>query len=196
MAKETAALRKHKAKIASLGMDSDAVFHKSKLLLRSYRDVTWAISEHLEEIRDHAYETGGHDIDAGIRYLAEFAPDIEAEKFTERVCCVCETRMYIDLIDRALVRLKDYPVYGRIYYEILDKQYISRFPLTEPEISEVLNIERSVFYTRKKEALHLFGICLFGYTLPELHRLNTDKIPTITRLSTYPLPTPKRLSIC
>lgn len=174
MSKETAALRKHKAKIASLGMDSDAVFHKSKLLLTVYRDVTWAISEHEEELRERAYETGGHNMDAGFRYLAEFAPDIEADRFAERVCCLCETRLYIELIEKALVLLKEYPVYGEIYYEILDKQYISRLPLTEPEISEVLNIERSVFYTRKKEALHLFGICLFGYTLPELRELFAD----------------------
>ncbi|MDD3227822.1 MAG: hypothetical protein PHE09_01270 [Oscillospiraceae bacterium] len=174
MAKETAALRKHKAKLMSLGMDSDAVFHKSKLLLTVYRDVTWAISERLEEIRDHAYEVGNHSMDAGFRYLADFAPEVDADKFAERVCCICETRMYIDLIDKALIRMKDYPVYGEIYYEILDKQYISRFPLTEPELSEVLNIERSVFYDRKKEALHLFGLCLFGYTLPELRRLFTD----------------------
>ena len=85
MAKETAALRKHKAKIASLGMDSDAVFHKSKLLLAVYRDVTWAISEQLEEIRDHAYETGGHNLDAGFRYLADFAPDVEADRIAVRM---------------------------------------------------------------------------------------------------------------
>jgi hypothetical protein len=174
MAKETAALRKHKAKIASLGMDSDAVFHRSRLILTVYRDVTWAISERLEEIRDHAYEIGNHDMEAGFRYLADFAPDIEAERFAERVFCICETRMYINLIDKALIRMKDYPIYGEVYYEILDKQYISRFPLTEPELSEALNIERSVCYDRKKEALHLFGLCMFGYTLPELRRLFTD----------------------
>lgn len=174
MAKESAALRKHKAKIAYLGMDSDTVYHKAKLLLTVYRDVTWAISERLEEIRDYAIETGNHSMDDGFRYLADFAPDLEASRFAERVCCLCETRMYIDLIDKALVRLKDYPVYGDIYFEILDKQYISRFPLTEIELSEALNIERSVFYGRKKEALYLFGICLFGYTLPELRRLFSD----------------------
>ncbi|MDD3193342.1 MAG: hypothetical protein PHE47_05740 [Oscillospiraceae bacterium] len=115
MAKETAALRKHKAKLTSLGMDSDAVFHKSKLLLTVYRDVTWAISEKLEEIRDHAYEVGNHSMDAGFRYLADFAPEVDADKFAERVCCICETRMYIDLIDKALIRMKDYPVYGELY---------------------------------------------------------------------------------
>ena len=53
MAKDTAALRKHKAKIASLGMDGDTVFHKSKLLLKIYRDVTWALDDHLEGMHDY-----------------------------------------------------------------------------------------------------------------------------------------------
>ncbi|WP_444658466.1 hypothetical protein ACRQV7_13020 [Caproiciproducens sp. R2] len=174
MAKDTAALRKHKAKIASLGMDGDTVFHKSKLLLKIYRDVTWALDDHLEEMHDYAYEAGNQNAEVGFRYLADFAPTVEIDKFAERVCCVCETRMYVELINKALARVKVYPVYGDMYYQILDKQYISRFPLTEPEISEMLNIERSVFYDRKKEALYLFGICLFGYTLPEVRRLFTD----------------------
>lgn len=25
----------------------------------------------------------------------------------------------------------------------------------------------------------MFGLCLFGYTLPVLHRLNTDQVPTL-----------------
>lgn len=29
-------------------------------------------------------------------------------------------------------------------------------------------MERSVFYDRKKEAIYLFSICLFGYVIPEL----------------------------
>ena len=36
------------------------------------------------------------------------------------------------------------------------------------ELLEELNIERSVFYDRKKEALFLFSLCLFGYAIPEL----------------------------
>lgn len=54
------------------------------------------------------------------------------------------------------------------YYEILVKQFIHRFNSTEKELLDELNIERSVFYDRKREALFLFSVCLFGYAVPEL----------------------------
>lgn len=71
---------------------------------------------------------------------------------------------------------------GELYYEILTKQFIYRFNSTEKELLEELNIERSVFYDRKREAIYLFSVCLFGYSIPEvleeLPRLNPDKSPT------------------
>ncbi len=49
---------------------------------------------------------------------------------------------------------------------------------TDEELLEELNIERSVFYDRKREAIYLFSVCLFGYSIPEvleeLPRLNPD----------------------
>ena len=46
------------------------------------------------------------------------------------------------------------------------------------KLLEELNIERSVFYDRKREAIYLFSVCLFGYSIPEvleeLPRLNPD----------------------
>ena len=49
---------------------------------------------------------------------------------------------------------------------------------SKKELLEELNIERSVFYDRKREAIYLFSVCLFGYSIPEvleeLPRLNSD----------------------
>lgn len=63
---------------------------------------------------------------------------------------------------------KLYPDRGELYYEILTKQFIHRFNSTEKELLDELNMERSVFYDRKREALFLFSVCLFGYAVPEL----------------------------
>ena len=76
--------------------------------------------------------------------------------------------MLVDVIDRALLRLKRYPDRGELYYEILTKQFIHRFNSTEKELLDELNMERSVFYDRKREAVFLFSVCLFGYAVPEL----------------------------
>ena len=67
--------------------------------------------------------------------------------------------MLVNIIDRALLRLKRYPDRGELYYEILTKQFIYRFNSTEKELLEELNIERSVFYDRKREAIY-FIFCL------------------------------------
>ena len=91
------------------------------------------------------------------------------------MCCVVESRMFVDIIDRALLRLKRYPDRGELYYEILTKQFIYRFNSTEKEMLEELNMERSVFYDRKKEAIYIFSVCLFGYAIPEM----LEKLPRL-----------------
>ena len=116
----------------------------------------------------YAWELGAQDADTGLIYLQSFAPDMDLQEFEERVCCVMENRMLVDVIDRALLRLKRYPDRGELYYEILTKQFIHRFNSTEKELLDELNMERSVFYDRKREAIFLLSLCLFGYAVPEL----------------------------
>ena len=36
---------------------------------------------------------------------------------------------------------------------------------------ELLGLERSTYYDKKKEALDLFAICLWGYTIPSMRGL-------------------------
>ena len=36
---------------------------------------------------------------------------------------------------------------------------------------EVLNMERSSYYDKKKEAIDLFAVCLWGYTIPSMRGL-------------------------
>ena len=40
---------------------------------------------------------------------------------------------------------------------------------------EELNMERSVFYDRKKEAIYIFSVCLFGYAILEV----SEKLPRL-----------------
>lgn len=163
MRKESATIRKCHSRLSSLGLDSTVAFHKSKLILKIYRDVVWVLSERAQELQEYAWELGDQDLSTGLCYLENFAPDIDLQDFEEKVCCVIQSQMLVDVINRALLRLKRYPDRGELYYEILSKQFIYRFNSTEKELLDELNMERSVFYDRKKEAIYLFSICLFGY---------------------------------
>lgn len=168
MRKESSTVQKCKRQMATLGFDSQLAYHRVKLILKIYRDVVWVLSERVEELHEYAWELGDQDADTGLIYLQSFAPDMDLQEFEERVCCMMENRMLVDVIDRALLRLKRYPDRGELYYEILTKQFIHRFNSTEKELLDELNMERSVFYDRKREAIFLLSLCLFGYAVPEL----------------------------
>ncbi|HBN28803.1 MAG TPA: hypothetical protein DD421_07170, partial [Clostridiaceae bacterium] len=51
------------------------------------------------------------------------------------------------------------------------KCYITAYTMTEGEMLEALCMERSNFYIKKKEAIKLFGIALWGYALPRYQEL-------------------------
>lgn len=50
--------------------------------------------------------------------------------------------------------------------QLLQKRFMEEVPHTDAAVSEALSVERSTYYDRKKEAIFLFGISLFGFVLP------------------------------
>jgi hypothetical protein len=74
-------------------------------------------------------------------------------------------------VETAIVRIRDYPFQGDLYCEILSKCYLGRFSYTESELLEILHLERSSFYDRKKEAILIFGISMWGTAIPKMREL-------------------------
>ena len=155
-----------------LGLAQDDIFHKTKLLLGIYRDVVWATLSDCNCVNEEIYYYGD-DLTDALVYLEEFAPDIERSEFERRVCNLFENKWMIDLIDTAMGKIYDYHNNGKLYHEILSKSYLTAFRYTESELLELLNMERSTFYDRKKEAVMLLGVSLWGDAIPyfKLRRL-------------------------
>ena len=98
----------------------------------------------------------------------ELAPDEARERFEERIRSLFETKWIIELVDMAMLKIREYPDKGALYCEIISKAYLNRFKYKESEMLEVLNMERSTYYDRKKEAILLFGLSLWGTAIPKL----------------------------
>ena len=84
MRKESTTIQKCNSRLTALGLNSDAAFHRSKLILKIYRDVVWVLSERAEELQETAWIMGEQDIESGLCYLENFAPDIELQAFSFR----------------------------------------------------------------------------------------------------------------
>ena len=174
MRHETPTTRRCRQQLNALCLDKYTAFHKAKLILEIYRDVVWALIEEIRDMRHTAYELGEENLESDLRCLAEFAPDAKFAEFGARVCELTQSKMSVDAVDRALVKLRGYPENGELYFEILTKRYVCNDYRPKSKLFDALCMERSVFYDRKKEAVHLFPVCLFGYMLPELQ----DEMPS------------------
>jgi len=148
---------------------NNEVFHKAKLLLRIYRDVVWRTQEVMYDANAEAYDFGGRRIAELADYLSyDFDSDIDKEKAESKLLSIAETKFLVDLVDKALLKLHEYPVLGQLYFDILNKQYINKVKYTDTELIENLSIERTQYYKRKKEAINQFGVILWGYIIPPI----------------------------
>ncbi|MBT3273418.1 MAG: hypothetical protein HN368_09700 [Spirochaetales bacterium] len=148
---------------------NEKVFHKAKLLLRLYRDVIWRVEETICDMDEEAFDFGGRRIAQLMDFLScEFEGDMDKRTFEKRLTSIDETRVLIDIVDKALVKLKNYPDLGETYFDIVTKKFINRNRHTDEALMEIIDIGNTMYYRRKKEAINLMGIILWGYILPPL----------------------------
>lgn len=149
-------------------LDEHQLYEKSKMLLSLYRRVCWSTIGRADLVAEDVCYYCSSDLDGALIFLETFAPDREKERFEERVKALFETRWMVELVDSAMIQLKDFPDGGEQHFEIISKCYLTRYKYTENEMLELLNMERSRFYDRKKEAIMLFGLSLWGQAIPQL----------------------------
>lgn len=144
------------------------LYSRARMVLEIYLHVCWFTESRAEEVREKLLDMGRGQLDGALTYLETFAPDEAREHFEEKVRGLFETKWMTELVQWALLRIREYPCKGELYCNILSKCYLSQFDYRETELLELLNMERSSYYDRKKEAILLFGLALWGYAIPKL----------------------------
>lgn len=148
------------------GVDPDNAYKKTNILLRLYRKINWCLDRRFDELNEITYEKCFGDKET-LSYLLNFAPDSELAVFRKRAVTAMQNKVLIELIDKAVTKMKDYPVHGETYYSIFDLKYFNRGNYSELDILDILDMERSTFYRKKKEATYLLGYILFGFIMPD-----------------------------
>lgn len=152
----------------SLGLDKDNVWHKTKALLTIYRKVVWSIHQKVDDMAMEDIVTYGRKLDTALEYLYDFAPTEKRNDFEYQVNYLFETKWLIDLIDKSLIQLKRYPDQGDLYYLIIKNAYLNEKKIPDIDVMQIVSLEKTVYYQRKKEAIYLVGIALWGYAIPEI----------------------------
>lgn len=143
-------------------------FEKAKTILSTYRNVVWSIKSTADNILCESHATYGKDLDVALLFLSDFAPEYARRDFEEKVGYLFESKWLIGIIDNALARIADYPIHGKTYFSILYHYYLSKDKYDDNQCMRLSNLERTCYYQRKKEAIALMGISLWGFALPTL----------------------------
>jgi hypothetical protein len=158
-----------------LDLNCSAVTHKAKLLLKIYRDVVWVTVRHANNLRTEAHDAyGSKKLSTALAYLSDFAPTEHRKDFEAKVTRLFETTWLVGIIDKAMSHVYNYHCDGKLYHEILSKSYLTAARWSESELLDALHLERSIFYERKREAVMLLGISLWGYAIPESKSYHND----------------------
>ena len=74
---------------------------------------------------------------------------------------IYRTNWCLKVVERVLEKVKEFYQYGETYYGILTKAYLNEEDKKDLAVAEELQLDRSTYYRRKKEAVLLCGILMW-----------------------------------
>ena len=172
--RKSSAMHSIEAMCATQSLEADELSAKAKLLLASYRRICWTTLGACRMSNEDGYCICNDDIDRALEYLRTYSSMVEKSDFERNLRTLFDSRWMVELIDDAMIQVKEFPDNGDQYFEIISKFFLSKFKYCESELLEVLKLERSSYYDRKKEAILVFGLALWGTVIPRIERILSE----------------------
>ena len=150
--------------------DVETIYKRAELILNSYREVCWKTRARAEEVRAELSSFSSKELEDALIYLETFAPEKERDCFQNKVESLFETKALVEMVDTAMIRVKEYPGRGDEFFDILSLKYLDRYRYTGKDVWEILNMERSVYYDKKKDAILVFAYAFWETALPKYRK--------------------------
>jgi hypothetical protein len=145
------------------------VYHNTKELLKVYGKVVWCLDHSVKEMESECIECGYENLFDALSFLSSCIDcELDTLHLEERTQSMLFTGALVEIINKALIILKDYPGKGDKYFEIINKMHILKYQYSEEEMLNFLQISRRSLYREKKEAISLLGVILWGFLIPDL----------------------------
>lgn len=145
--------------------------HNVKVLLGLYRKVNFRVQERIQTLEAETYESKRKHLEDLVASLLEIDANINHKKFEDRLIGINESLTLLQIMDKALERLKRYPDNGEIYANIVELRFFHKEVYSHEVIIRKVNMSRSSYYRHLPKAIQSYGVMLFGYALPEVRKL-------------------------
>jgi len=144
------------------------MYRNTEMLLEIYKMVFFRIKRKMNQIDEECYVSDRKRLTDLVHSLIDCDTQIDKAKLYGKLISIEESLSLMEIMEDALIVLKDYPDNGEIYYRILRYRYFDSFKNTHEEIQELCNLSRTSYYRLRKKALLNFAVMLWGYTIPDL----------------------------
>ena len=141
------------------------IVKQSKIVLNAVRSMYWRTKFDAEDLKEEATGKLSIDIGAALLYLSDLAPLKEQKDYEQRIMRMFENQSIIGAFEKKLEAIRHYPDNGKLYHAILKSYYFDEHRCSDQDIFEELNLERTVYYQRKREAVLLFGLQIKAHGL-------------------------------
>ena len=146
----------------SRGLDGDDTYAIAKRLLENYRSAMWLQGGLSDTARSIMEGENVQEVKQWYINLKELTKEeLREASINSALFHIYRTNWCMQVVEAVLAKVKEFYPYGDIYYEILTKAYLNEEDKKDLTVAEELQLDRSTYYRRKKEAVLLCGILMW-----------------------------------
>lgn len=140
----------------------------TKRMLKQYRDVVLSKEDQTFDVIEQVDSFGNVTFVEAMKSFFKFGYEMDNKELSSTKFTQFEIQWIKALFELSMDKLYTYPENGKLYYEIINKQYFSNSDVSDNEMSKMLGIVRSTYFRKKKKAIEMFTVCLWVCIIPEL----------------------------
>lgn len=142
---------------------TEGMYKNTETLLDLYRKVKFRVYRNLQEIDEELYIEDRKRLTALLNKILDFDSTIEKRRIQERLISNDFSLCLLEIMEDALLIVKEYPDEGELYYRLLRYRYFDSFKNTNEEVMLILDdMPYTTYYRKRKKAIRLYAAMFWG----------------------------------
>ena len=134
---------------------TEGMYKNTETLLDLYRKVKFRVYRNLQEIDEELYIEDRKRLTALLNKILDFDSTIEKRRIQERLISNDFSLCLLEIMEDALLIVKEYPDEGELYYRLLRYRYFDSFKNTNEEVMLMLDdMPYTTYYRKRKKCLN------------------------------------------
>lgn len=151
--------------IDELEQVTDSMYKNTETLLDLYKKVKFRVKNTMAEIDEELYIAERKHLTDMLHELVDYDVTPEKRKIQERLAANDFSLCLLEIMEDALLVVKEYPDNGELYYRLLRYRYFESFKNTNEDVMTMLDqMPYTTYYRKRKKAIKLYAAMMWGLT--------------------------------